>query len=56
MTFDGGSYCYADVLTRKAESGISTVRSNTTRQILKFESVSAVLASCSVHDGNAFAN
>lgn len=41
ITFDGGSSCSAEVLTGK---------------MLEFESVSAGPASCSVQDGNAFAN
>jgi hypothetical protein len=56
ISFDGGSSCSAEVLTGKAGSGTSTVRSNATGKMLEFESVSAGAASCSVLEGNAFAN
>lgn len=56
ITFDGGSSCSAEVLTGKAGSGTATVRSNATGKMLEFESVSAGAASCSVQDGNAFAD
>jgi hypothetical protein len=55
ITFDGSS-CSAEVLTGKAGSGTATVRSNATGKMLEFQSVSAGAASCSVQDGNAFAN
>jgi hypothetical protein len=54
--FDGGSLCSAEVLTGKAGIGAATVRSNATGKMLEFESVSAGAASCSVQEGNAFAN
>lgn len=56
ITFDGGSSCSAEVLSGKAGSGTATVRSNATGKMLEFQSVSAGSASCSVQDGNAFAN
>jgi hypothetical protein len=56
ITFDGSSSCSAEVLTGKGGAGVATVRSNATGKMLEFESVSAGLASCSVQDGNAFAN
>lgn len=56
VTFDGGSSCSAAVLTGKGGSGTQTVRSNATGKMLEFESVSAGAASCTVQDGNAFAN
>ncbi|MDG9696418.1 hypothetical protein QC281_40965, partial [Streptomyces sp. DH17] len=56
ITFDGGSSCSAEVLTGKSGAGAATVRSNATGKMLEFESVSAGPASCSVQDGNAFAN
>lgn len=56
VTFDGGSSCSAEVVTGKGGSGTQTVRSNATGKMLEFESVSAGAASCSVQDGNAFAN
>ncbi len=56
ITFDGGSSCSAEVLTGKAGTGAATVRSNATGKMLEFDSVSAGAASCSVQDGNAFAN
>jgi cytochrome c1 len=56
VTFDGGSSCRAEVLTGKAGSGVTTVRSNATGKMLELESVSAGAASCSVQDGNAFAS
>jgi hypothetical protein len=56
ITFDGGSSCSAEVLTGKAGTGTSTVRSNATGKMLEFNSVSAGAASCSVQEGNAFAN
>jgi hypothetical protein len=56
ITFDGGSSCSAEILTGKAGTGAATVRSNATGKMLEFESVSAGAASCSVQEGNAFAN
>jgi hypothetical protein len=56
ISFDGGSSCSAEVLTGKAGSGIATVRSNATGKMMEFTSVSAGSASCSVQDGNAFAD
>jgi hypothetical protein len=56
INFDGGSSCSAEVLTGKAGTGVATLRSNATGKMLEFESVSAGAASCSVQDGNAFAN
>ncbi len=56
ITFDGGSSCSAEVLTGKTGSGAAIVRSNATGKMLEFESVSAGAASCSVQEGNAFAN
>lgn len=56
VSFDGGSSCSAEVLTGKAGKGVATVRSNATGKMLEFESVSAGAASCSVQEGNAFAN
>jgi len=56
ITFDGSSSCSAEVLTGKAGAGAATVRSNATGKMLELESVSAGPASCSVQDGNAFAN
>jgi hypothetical protein len=56
ITFDGGSSCSAEVLTGKAGTGAATVRSNATGKMLEFESASAGAASCSVQEGNAFAN
>jgi hypothetical protein len=56
VTFDGGSSCSAEVLTGKSGGGVATVRSNATGKMLEFESVSAGPASCSVQEGNAFAN
>jgi hypothetical protein len=55
ITVDGAS-CHADVLTGKGGSGVATVRSNATGKMMEFESVTAGPASCSVQDGNAFAN
>ncbi|MFT4116602.1 hypothetical protein [Bradyrhizobium sp.] len=56
ITFDGGSSCSAEVLTGKSGGGVTNVRSNATGKMLELESVSAGAASCSVQDGNAFAN
>ena len=56
ITFDGGSSCSAEVLTGKSGAGTATVRSNATGKMLEFNSVSAGAASCSVQEGNAFAN
>ena len=55
FTFDVGSSCSAEVLTGKAGSGVTTVRSNATGKMMELESVSAGPASCSVQEGNAFA-
>jgi hypothetical protein len=55
IVFDGGS-CSAEVLTGKAGAGVATVRSNATGKMMEFVSVSAGAASCSVQDGNAFAD
>jgi hypothetical protein len=56
ISFDGGSSCSAEVLTGKAGSGTATHRSNATGKMMEMESVSAGSASCSVQEGNAFAN
>jgi hypothetical protein len=56
ISFDGGSSCSAEVLTGKAGAGTSTVRSVATGKMMEFQSVSAGSASCSVQEGNAFAN
>jgi hypothetical protein len=56
ISFDGGSSCSAEVLTGKSGTGAATVRSNATGKMMEFESVSAGAASCSVQEGNAFAN
>jgi len=56
ISFDGGSSCSAEVLTGKAGTGPATVRSNATGKMLEFESASAGAASCSVQEGNAFAD
>ena len=56
VTFDGGSSCSAEVVSGKSGSGIASTRSNATGKIMEFESVSAGTASCSVQDGNTFAN
>ncbi len=56
ITFDGGSSCSAEVVSGKAGSGVASARSNATGKTVEFESVSAGTASCSVQDGNAFAN
>jgi hypothetical protein len=56
MTFDGGSSCSAEVISGKAGSGVTSVRSIATGAMVEFESVSAGAASCAVQDGNAFAN
>ena len=56
ISFDGASSCSAEVLTGKAGSGVATVLSNATGKMLEFNSVSAGVASCSVQEGNAFAN
>jgi hypothetical protein len=56
ITFDGGSSCSAEVLTGKAGAGVATVRSNATGKMMEFVSVSAGAASCSVQEGNAFAD
>jgi hypothetical protein len=56
IAFDGGSSCSAEVLTGKAGAGVATVRSNATGKMMEFVSVSAGAASCSVQDGNAFAD
>lgn len=56
ITVDGGSSCSAEVLTGKTGSGVATVRSNATGQMMEFESVSAGAASCSIQEGNAFAD
>jgi hypothetical protein len=56
ISFDGGSSCSAEVLTGKAGTGTATVRSNATGKMMEFDSVSAGGASCSVQEGNAFAN
>jgi hypothetical protein len=56
VSFDGGSSCSAEVLTGKAGTGAATVRSNATGKMLEIDSVSAGGASCSVQEGNAFAN
>ena len=56
ISFDGSSSCSAEVLTGKAGTGTATVRSNATGKIMEFESASAGSASCSVQEGNAFAN
>jgi hypothetical protein len=52
----GGSSCSAEVLTGKAGSGVATHRSNATGKMMEFQSVSAGAASCSLQDGNAFAD
>jgi hypothetical protein len=56
ITFDGGSSCSAEVLTGKSGTGAAMVHSNATGKMLEFESVSAGAASCSVQEGNAFAD
>jgi hypothetical protein len=56
ISFDGGSSCSAEVLTGKAGSGTATTRSNATGKMMEFQSASAGAASCSVQEGNAFAN
>jgi hypothetical protein len=56
ISFDGSSSCSAEVLTGKAGTGTATVRSNATGKMMEFDSVSAGGASCSVQEGNAFAN
>jgi hypothetical protein len=56
VTFDGGSSCSATVVTGKSGGGVASVRSIPTGGMVEFESVSAGAASCSVQDGNAFAN
>jgi hypothetical protein len=56
ITFDGGSSCSAEVVSGKSSSGVASTRSNATGKTMEFESVSAGTASCSVQDGNAFAN
>jgi hypothetical protein len=56
ITFDGSSSCSAEVLTGKAGTDTAIVRSNATGKMLEFQSVSAGPASCSVQEGNAFAN
>jgi hypothetical protein len=56
ITFDGGSSCSAEVLTGKAGSGVVQFRSTATGKMMEMESVSAGSASCSVQDGNAFAD
>jgi hypothetical protein len=56
VTFDGGSSCSAEVTTGKAGSGIATTRSNATGKMMEFQSVSAGTASCSLQEGNAFAD
>jgi hypothetical protein len=56
ITFDGGSSCSAEVLSGKAGSSVAAFRSNATGQMMELQSVSAGAASCSVQDGNAFAN
>ena len=56
VTFDGSSSCSAEVLTGKAGGGVTTHRSNATGKMMELESVSAGPASCSVQEGNAFAN
>lgn len=56
ITFDGGSSCSAEVLTGKNGAGTAIVRSNATGKMLEFQSVSAGAASCSMREGNAFAN
>ena len=55
ITFDGGS-CSAEVTTGKAGSGTTTHRSNATGKMMELQSVSAGSASCSLQDGNAFAD
>jgi hypothetical protein len=55
VTFDGGSSCGAEVLTGTSGSGAPS-RSNATGKMLEIESVTAGSASCSVQDGNAFAD
>jgi hypothetical protein len=56
ISFDGGSSCSAEVLTGKSGSGGAGFRSNATGKAMELESVTAGGASCSVQDGNAFAN
>jgi hypothetical protein len=56
ITFDGGSSCSAEVVSGKSGSGVAATRSNATGKTMEFESVSAGTASCSVQEGNAFAN
>jgi hypothetical protein len=56
ISFDGGSSCSAEVLTGKAGSGVATHRSNATGKMMEFQSVSAGAASCSLQEGNAFAD
>jgi len=56
ITFDGGSSCSAEVLTGKAGSGVVQFRSIATGKMMEMESVSAGSASCSVQDGNGFAD
>lgn len=56
VNFSGGSSCDAEVLTGKTGSGAVAVHSNASGKMLDLESVSAGPASCSVQDGNAFAN
>jgi hypothetical protein len=55
ITFDGGSSCSAQVISAKSGAGPTSVRSIATGGMVEFESVSAGSASCSVQDGNAFA-
>ena len=56
ITYDGGSSCSAQVISGKSGSGVSSTHSNATGKTLELESVSAGTASCSVQEGNAFAN
>ena len=57
VTLDSGfSSCSAQVISGKSGGGVAAVKSVATGNMVEFESVSAGAASCSVQNGNAFAN
>lgn len=57
ITPDGSfSSCSAQVISGKSGGGVAAVKSVATGRMVEFESVSAGAASCSVQNGNAFAN
>lgn len=57
ITLDGSFMsCSAQVVTGKSKSGPATFRSRISGEMMELDSASAGAASCSVQEGNAFAN